>query len=194
MPGTFRGFVSVELPPLPSVREFREALERCGADLKLTPLENCHLTLRFLGETREEHVPAILDAIRGSARGVLPFRMSLRGAGAFPNLNRPRVVWIGIPEASTLSALASRLEKGLQALGMTPADKPFSAHVTLARTRAPRELQALAACVRAFQATEFGDVDVREIRLMRSELRQEGPAYTAMGAVPLPPEEAHAGT
>ncbi len=98
-------------------------------------VEGLHLTLRFLGATPDVRLQELSAAVTAAARGVAPFRVELTGGGAFPTPQRPRVLWIGIgagvPE---LGALARRLDGELRRLGWPPEERPFAAHLTLART------------------------------------------------------------
>jgi len=147
LPGR-RLFVAVPLPP-PScaavealVDGVREAMRghagRAGAssdrEVRWVRLDGLHLTLRFLGPTLDERLPSIEAAMRDAAAGAAPFRVSLAGAGAFPAATRPRVLWLGVPEgADALGALAGRLDDGLVRAGWARDERPFRAHLTLAR-------------------------------------------------------------
>ena len=67
-----------------------------GADVKWVKPENVHLTLKFLGEIDEKkaaEVTAILDSI---ARMTKPFELNVKDIGAFPKIEHPRVIWVGL--------------------------------------------------------------------------------------------------
>ncbi|NLL36882.1 MAG: RNA 2',3'-cyclic phosphodiesterase, partial [Fretibacterium sp.] len=119
-----RTFVAV----VPS-EEVLDALE--GYLRRLRPLARCrwvsrpqlHLTLRFLGERPPEEVEKVKAALSGVM--VEPFEASLNGVGGFPNLNRPRVLWLGMRDgAEALSALASRVESALEGVGIERESRP----------------------------------------------------------------------
>ncbi len=98
-------------------------------------VDNLHITLRFLGATPDERRPDLERAIRAVAAHAEPFRVSLCGGGAFPDRYRPRVLWIGINEgAGELAALERLVDAELRPLGWSSDDRPFTAHLTLART------------------------------------------------------------
>jgi 2'-5' RNA ligase len=142
-PGTSRLFTAV-----PVADEVREAVGRLMEQLAGAPIDvrgpgqprwvrvdGLHLTLRFLGATPDERLPELSAALAAAARGVAPFQVELSGGGAFPTPDRPRVLWIGIGAgANELGALAERLNDELRGLGWAPDDRPFQAHLTLART------------------------------------------------------------
>jgi len=133
---------------VPVSEEVREALGRLMEDVAGGPIDTraygqprwvrvdgLHVTLRFLGATPDELQPDLARAIERTAAGRSPFTIALSGAGAFPNPVRPRVLWIGIVTgAGELQELAGSLAGELEALGWPPEDRPFSPHLTLART------------------------------------------------------------
>lgn len=142
-PGTSRLFVAV-----PVTEEVRDAVGRLMERLAGAPIdvrgpgqprwvhvEGLHLTLRFLGVTPDVRLQELSAAVAATARGVAPFRVELTGGGAFPTPHRPRVLWIGIEAGATeLEALGRRLDGELAQLGWPPDERPFTAHLTLART------------------------------------------------------------
>lgn len=96
--------------------------------------EGVHLTLRFLGATPRSRTKAAVAALEAAAAGAGPFAVRIAGAGAFPRLAAPRVLWLGIDEgADPLAALAGRLDESLARVGWPPEGRPFDAHLTLAR-------------------------------------------------------------
>jgi 2'-5' RNA ligase len=142
-PGTSRLFVAI--PVAADVRaaigELMTAVaggsieERVFGQPRWVRVDGLHVTLRFLGATPDERQSALGDALRASARGAAPFEIVLSGGGAFPNSARPRVLWVGIAEGAVrIEALVRRLDVELQPLGWPPESRPFTAHLTLART------------------------------------------------------------
>ena len=97
--------------------------------------EGVHLTLRFLGPTPPSRVGAAAAALEAAAAGVRPIAVRIAGAGAFPRLSAPRVLWLGVDAgAEHLADLAGRLEARLAAAGWPREDRPFAAHLTIARS------------------------------------------------------------
>lgn len=121
--------------------------------------DGLHVTLRFLGPTPEERIAELSAIVDEAAKSAAPFRVSIRGSGAFPSARRPRTLWLGLDEGSdSLAALAARLSDGLAKAGWPTDDRPFRAHLTLARADGRREGPAvadlLAARAQGFE-TEF---------------------------------------
>ena len=105
-----------------------------GRGLRWVRPDGLHVTLRFLGPTEDDRLPALRNAVEAAAAGLGSFPASLEGGGTFPRPDAPRVLWIGVAEgAAGLSRLAGRLGDALAAAGWPRDDRPFSAHLTLAR-------------------------------------------------------------
>jgi 2'-5' RNA ligase len=142
-PGTSRLFIAV-----PAADEVRAAVgklmeevaggpisERGPGQPRWVRVDDLHLTLRFLGATPDERQAEIAAALAAAAAGIAPFRVVLSGGGAFPNAYAPRVMWIGIAEGSEhLAGLVGRLNGELAPLGWPAETRPFTPHLTLART------------------------------------------------------------
>lgn len=191
--GTVRTFVAL---PLPGTERFALAalIVELGRDLwgmKWVEEENLHLTLGFLGEVEGTRVAAIGGAMRAALAGSSAFRARLEGIGAFPRLDRPRVVWVGFAEgADEIAALAGRVRGAMEGLGIAPDPKPFTAHVTLGRLR--RDAHAPPLLCRRLETLRYDGAAFRvcEAHLMKSRLTPGGPIYHPLETVRLdqPPD------
>lgn len=95
-----------------------------------SPLENLHVTLRFVGAASEnlaDDLDAELGAISSEA-----FDLTLAGVGVFSDGPEPRAIWAGIADSPPLRRLAGRCETAARRAGMAPDRRPFRPHVTLA--------------------------------------------------------------
>ncbi len=104
--------------------------------VRWTAPEQWHLTLVFLGEVPDEHVPDVLAIGAAALSDVPPLTLQLRGAGRFED----RALWVGLADADALRAATDTLRDGLRDAGVAFDDKPFRAHLTLARPRGGRSL------------------------------------------------------
>ncbi len=181
----FRAFISADLPELVALRAFAEELRRTGASLKVVDVSQVHLTLKFLGETEAALVPRIVDAMRASVAGIRRFTVRLAGTGAFPNLRRMNVVWVGMEGAEPLAQIAARLEESLEPLGYPREGRAFSPHVTIARVKGPGGLEDARRVLEARARDAFGEASVDGIRLKKSVLTPQGPVYSTVEDVPL---------
>jgi len=126
------------------------AQEPEGRGVRWVRLDGLHVTLRFLGPTEDDRLAALEAAVREAARGAVPFDITIGGAGVFPPVGRPRALWLGIRDgAERLAELAARLNECLVAAGWPGDDRPFRAHLTLARADGVRAGSATGAALRA---------------------------------------------
>lgn len=136
---------------------------------------NYHVTLRFLGATRDETIGAVRDALAAAAAGTPRIAFRTARVGAFPALPRARVVWAGVEDrGGQLAPLATRIEDACARLGYRPEARPFHAHVTLGRVK---ELGSLQEVVLPLSEQMFGDTEIEAITLFESETKSAGPVY-----------------
>lgn len=159
----------------------RAALGPVASQLRWVDRDGLHLTLRFLGEIAPAEVERAVDAARAAAASAAPFSIALTGAGAFPSLREPRVLWVGISEgAAPLVTLARSLEAALVARRFPVEARPFQPHLTVARARSagrPPDLRAQASTLFAPDAPVIGVQRVEAIVVVESTLGPRGPAY-----------------
>ena len=140
--------------------------------------ETIHITLKFCGEIPEETVSSISSLFdKELPRG--RFELSARGAGGFPKLSAPRVVWTGITgDTEKLCALARTADNLAARRGVAKERKKFSPHITLGRRAETTPLPADALRELTFDEISLPSWTVREVIFMRSELTPKGPIYT----------------
>ncbi|NLF57052.1 MAG: RNA 2',3'-cyclic phosphodiesterase [Candidatus Hydrogenedens sp.] len=113
--------------------EWRRAL---GGRVRWVRMENLHLTLEFFGETEEEWIPRLEQALACAARAVSgPMDLALGKAGVYGSPRHPRVLWLG-GESAGLSELHARVQEALREAGWQPDARPYSPHLTLGRFKA----------------------------------------------------------
>lgn len=184
-----RTFIAVELNP-----EIRLALDRDVAALRVfaprvkwSRAENLHLTLRFLGDVKENDLEELFDALRECVAGFPPFAMEIRGVGAYPNWRHPRVVRAECGEGSgDAIALAGLIEDACVDLGYERERRPFNPHLTLGRVKLPVDAEGLAEAVAAGPERKvYGFLDVDAAVVFMSSLRRTGPVYSPMARIEL---------
>lgn len=138
-----RCFVAIPLPPevRQAISDWRESL---GLPGRPVPVRNLHVTLRFVGPADSigrERLAAVLDlAERGD-----PFSFRIGGLGGFPRLGKATVAWAAIEgDGGKVAALAGVVEEAVASAGFGYEERPFRAHLTLARIRPPRDLRSAA--------------------------------------------------
>jgi len=178
---TLRLFIAIELDHAAkrALGRLIERLDDLPAKVRWVRPEQMHLTLRFLGETPAEQVHQIAAAMQRAASGVEPFEFVLRNVGGFPDLRRPRVIWVGVDEPTgALARLYDRLTAALAELGYQSQDRAFTAHITLGRVqRVSGDCERAQAAGAPFAGPEqFAE----ELLLFSSELTPDGPRYSVV--------------
>jgi 2'-5' RNA ligase len=179
-----RSFIAVDLTPLPALGPVLRELSRVKG-LKAVDGSLLHVTLKFLGDTREDLVASIGEVMRSAVSGISPFEVEVVGSGVFPPKGGARVVWAGLEGAEPMGVLARRLEEGLEPLGFPPEGRSFRPHLTLARVKDPAAGGAARQVAESFSSSRFGTRKVEEIVLKKSVLRPQGPEYSDLLRVPL---------
>ena len=157
-----RLFVAIELSEemKTAATETMHALKRQGVRGSYIPKQNLHVTLAFIGETKE--TGAVKDAMR--AVSVKPFRLAYSDMGTFGDL-----LWAGIKGNQGLSAAAKDVRAALDAAGIEYDRKKYSPHITLIRKMSGNWKQVPA---------PKGEMMVKKISLMKSEVKDGKRVYT----------------
>ncbi len=175
-------FVAVELPA-----EIKNQIANAQAELRRIPAQvswvkpgNIHVTLKFLGEVPENKIEEVFSATEAGCSGTKKFRMGLKDLGGFPNLQRPRVIWVGTSAGEKeITELQEKVEEELEKSGFPKEERKFTPHFTIGRIKIPKGIEALSQAVEQieFVTEEFG---VNEVVVMRSQLNPAGAIYTPL--------------
>ncbi|KAA8922399.1 RNA 2',3'-cyclic phosphodiesterase [Thermoplasma sp.] len=155
-----RAFIAVQVKPsdyLASV--FRRFSEIKG--IKVTEYSNIHLTIKFLGDIDDDKASDICSGIRSI--GSDSFDLETEGIGAFPSMERPRVIYIGC-RSDGLYRLVAEVGK------FVPIEKDFIPHITVGRVKHRISMPNIELKSEKYR--------IDEICLFRSDLKPSGPIYT----------------
>jgi 2'-5' RNA ligase len=186
-----RAFIAVEIPAEIQQNVYKQtAAFRRGIEslIRWVPAHNMHLTLKFLGDVSPNNVEFLVQMLRNEAALVPAFDIHLAGLGAFPNLRRPRVIYVGIQAPAALDALQRGIEAAAHRLGYEAEERPFSAHLTLGRLRQNAtavEQQQIRRALQGTQVDVFGTARVDSLHLYKSDLNPGGSIYTRLHSAPL---------
>jgi 2'-5' RNA ligase len=178
-----RLFAAVEIP-----EEIRGALAEAVSPLRerfprarWVPIQNQHVTVKFLGSTYPRLVEWVTQTVSSVAREHESCETRVEGLGAFPNARRSRVLWAGLADAQRrLARVAASLDEAL-AKEFAPEQRAFTPHLTVARFDPPVGLEPLEV---AFDSEPF---EIDRLVLFRSHLRRPAPVYEPIGSFPLGP-------
>ncbi len=189
-----RAFIAIELP--------ESILEELGnIEARLKPLmppdcirwvkpDSIHLTLKFLGQTPADQIALIISSLKNAVGSLHALTLEIAGAGCFPNLHRPRVVWVGVKEegSGALQHVQRAVENAIAPLGYPTEQRAFSPHLTLgrlARDVRPTDLKHVGDVVSASNVGSLGRWDVTHVALIKSDLKPAGAVYTVLARAPL---------
>lgn len=135
-----RCFVALGLDqgPAPALAGWLEQARHDFTELAVTPTENLHLTLAFLGNLDQPALAAAGTAVRVAAAGAGEFEVTWNAGGVFPSRSRPRVLWLGVDGGPPLLEAHRALSEALAASDLPVEQRSFRPHLTLARVRRAR--------------------------------------------------------
>ena len=188
----YRVFIAIELPAdiqrlLENIsRDLQDKLRSCP--IKWVPINSIHITIKFLGDVSASNLKVLTGILASEASRHHPFTMNSGGLGAFPNLRRPRVIWVGMQAPDNLNALQKGVETGMNELGYPPEDRQFSPHLTLARisnNATPEMVNQIGSTLVVSHVESLGSFSLTSIHVFRSELKPTGAVYTRLFSAPL---------
>ncbi len=183
-----RSFIAISIPQEIKIRivEIQKNLRETRADVRWVNIDGIHLTLKFLADIERSQVKEILSAIKAASQGVKPFSLEIASVGAFPKVEYPRVVWIGInDETNTLNPFQKRMEENLSKIGFNKEERDFKPHLTLGRVKSLKGKEKLIPLILQSKNLSLGRFEVTGILLMQSVLKPTGAEYSQIGQVEL---------
>lgn len=145
--------------------------------------ERWHVTLAFLGEISSGQRHRFGEAMAPLAAATALLPAALSGTGAFPSTARARVLWVGV-SAGGLDVLAAGVRRAARQARIAYDDKPFRAHVTIARSRRDAAASDVPHLLRKLAAADGAAWDISRVVLLESSGGPH-PAYTELAAWPL---------
>ncbi len=183
-----RTFLAVELDEhiVHGLVQAQRSLQDVEADVRWVERENLHLTVKFLGNVRDEEILRICDVTEAIVGEIDPFDFSVDGLTSAPPLGQMRMIWARITEPSgSLQTMYEMIEDAFSGMGFKRENRLFHPHMTLGRVKSGQHVKQLRSAVTGFADTEFGIQGVDELVVFSSELTREGPIYSPLRRAPL---------
>jgi RNA 2',3'-cyclic 3'-phosphodiesterase len=183
---TIRTFVAFPIPETITIRicDIQERLKSYRLPVRWVKPENVHLTLKFFGEISLSTVNDIGKVLEDTVRVYAPLMFFIKGLGVFPNIKKPRVLWIGISgDIKPLSEIQANLESNLEKKGFAKENRPFKSHLTLGRIKGDIHPENLFDILRSFSNFTSEPFEAKELVLYKSELNPSGALYTKLQTV-----------
>jgi 2'-5' RNA ligase len=154
------------------IKKLRASADQKKMEVRWVPIENFHVTLFFLGATREEKVEEVESLIAEVAAQTAPFTLKISDIGAFPDDFKSRILWFGVQNSKALRSLQSTLTDRFSEKNYPSDKREFAPHLTIARLRNPNKTKDL---MSPFARKKIAKIDIQEIVL-----------YESVGSVPFP--------
>ena len=184
-----RTFIGIKLPKelCRQTERMMQLLHDAPATVKWVSTETLHISLNFLGDVEERNLGDICQIAHRAAANVEPFELILIGTGAFPNISKPRTLWIGVSgDVEQLVVLQKDLEEKFSEKGIRPDPRRYVPHLTLGRVRyGGKGSSDLSSILENHTETAFGVCQVAEITVFSSYLTRQGPIYSVVSRAPL---------
>lgn len=185
---TARTFLAIKLPEdiIESIRRIQKKIMANNLNIKFVKPENIHLTLKFLGDTPISDIEEINRSMKNAASDFSPFLLAAKGIGVFPDLHRPRVIWIGISqETDSLVLLQKKLDKELEKIGFNREKRTFKGHLTIGRIKGKIDKKLFNEILHQYQTFCSKTFSADKIYLFQSLLKPSGPVYAKLVSIHL---------
>ena len=161
--------------------ELRGKADVRKGDVKWVKPESIHLTLKFLGEIKDEQAVDVCNITGDVASRHKSFDVDVETVGSFGGRSA-RVLWVGAGQhCEALLKLQADLEQQLESAGWPREARKFSAHLTLCRIRNVKAGVKLAQVVKKYANLHLGTISADSVTVYQSELTPQGPIYTPLG-------------
>ena len=190
MPSSSRTFIALPIPPVQRTRlgRLQGLIAPELPNARWVEPDQFHLTLAFIGDVPDVDLNHFCRAVADAAVGFDPFVINLQSLGAFPDADRPRVVWVGVtgPGLDALTGLQGAVALAAAEAGFPPEDDRFHPHVTLGRIKSKRgQEHGIAPLIPHYRTWAAGQFTVSEVIVYASTLTPEGPSYMVLSRTPL---------
>ena len=160
-------------------------LQYSSSKINWVKSENLHLTLKFIGYTRESDIPKIINKVNDVTAKFKPFYLSVRGTGCFPKKERPRTLFMGVEgRVNLLNNLVKNIEIQLEKLKFPKDRFNYLPHITIARVKYP---QSQTPDIDLFLKSSYDPIDlsIDRVQFFASELLPSGAIYSLLKTFPL---------
>ena len=162
-------------------QQFQSKVDIKKSDVKWVDPKNIHLTLKFLGEIKDEKVVEVCNITKDVAGRHNSFELDVESVGCFGGRSA-RVVWVSVGQGSDdLLRLQEDLDQQLASAGWPKDTRKFTGHLTLCRVRNPKAGVKLAQASEAYRNFKLGTMSADSVTVYQSQLMPTGPVYTVLG-------------
>lgn len=178
-----RTFIAIDIPPWvkTEITDIQNRFKSLNLNVSWVRPANIHLTLKFLGEIDPQRVPLIKTTMTPAFNPLPKFSLSLEGLGVYPDLKRPKVLWVGLQDSQgALETLREKTEDVLSSLDFPKEARKFSPHLTLGRIKSFKGTALLKKTLQEAPQIESNPFEVSSVTFYQSQLTPKGSIYTAL--------------
>ena len=183
---SIRSFIALPTPDTvkADISRIQLELKQEYADVKWESPEKFHITLKFLGNVKLQVLEKLIPALQTTLQHTPPFELIYQSIGAFPTMDKPRVIWVGAMINDSILSLHKSIDELCEQFGFAKDDRSFHPHITLGRVKKDRNILSL---TEKLKNLTFVPTNSRctELLVMRSDLHPSGSAYTVVQSIPL---------
>jgi 2'-5' RNA ligase len=162
-------------------QQLRDGIDAKKGDINWVNPNNIHLTLKFLGEIKDEKVADVCNIVKAVAGRHKSFELDIESVGHFGGRS-PKVLWVGTGKGGeNLLKLQKDIEEALVLAGWPEEVREFAGHLTLCRIRHPAAGMKLAQVSENYKDFKLGTMSANSVSVYQSELKPTGPIYTVLG-------------
>jgi len=155
-----------------SIKGYVETIKSHWQGVKWEEYEKYHVTLKFFGDLDESRLNEIKPIIEEAVGVVSPFEMRISGFGAFPNLKKPRVLYVDLSRNEDFLIFQRGLDEEFETVGFAKEKRNFSSHITIGR------IKRNSRCRDSLEKPDTISFSISELAIMRSMLQKTGSIYT----------------
>ncbi len=178
-----RAFIAISMPPPVQnmVENIQDRFKQIRAPIRWVKPSNLHLTLKFLGNITEEQIEGAKKCLKVAGQDVNSFTLKTTETGGFPNLNYPKVLWLGFSDPDgQLHKLVENIELQLQKIGFQRESRKFTPHLTIGRIKSPKGKKIFIRMLHKEKNVSCDDICVTCLKLIKSDLKPSGPEYSVL--------------
>jgi 2'-5' RNA ligase len=195
---TIRAFIASDLSD-EAQRSLRAAIDDLRGDIsagavRWTPVENIHLTLKFLGDVNPADVDGLKETLKKIAPTYPALEVKFEQLSAFPSPRRPRVIVMNLDSTQNLFDLQKQLDRATAELGYAGDEREFTPHLTLGRVSrniGPLEFTKISRALMNHNQLQPFISTLEAVHLYRSDLLPGGAKYTRLYSALLKPLAGH---
>ena len=166
-----RLFVAIRPPEV--IRDLLIDAMDDSPDFRWQDDEQLHLTLRFVGEVERPVANDLADAL--SRIHAEHFQLRIAGVGRFEQRSSG-ALWAGVEPKAPIAALAAKVERVCQQVGLEPERRSFHPHITLARWKGRRSRE-VGEFIERRAGLSSQPFEVERFMLFESRLSRHGAHY-----------------